>query len=145
MPETTPRITEIIDNGPQARAYAALFFALSVVFACAITALILAYWLQLDERAAAALAEARLVGDATRYYKIVFWIVFWLSASAVVAAAAVAVTARLTIWIVDKWQDTQPGYLTARARELPRDEPELIQEGSLPVSEYLRRQKVRQR
>jgi len=90
-------ITEIHDDGPKWRSVAVLVFACVLLVALVAGVLIFANWLQLDQRAALAISEARQVAEATREYKVMFWIVFWLALALIVSAGALSVSVVFTV------------------------------------------------
>jgi len=89
-------ITTIQDDGPKWRAVAVLVFACVLLVVLVAGVLIFADWLQLDQRAALAIQEARQVSEATQGYKVVFWIVFWVALALVVSAGALSVSVVFT-------------------------------------------------
>ena len=107
--------TTIYDDRPKQRTIRFLFALLIAVVFVSVAAYALIDALHIEERAQLALAAARQVGDATRYYKVLFIIVFWLDFSLVVTAGAVSVSAMLGAYA---WRSVraalEPGYISGR-------------------------------
>ena len=91
----SPVTTTIIDDTPKYKAIVALAIFFGLFTALVIAAAVVLGSLHLDERARLALDAARQVGDSTRYYKVLFIIVFWLDLAAVTTTAAVSVSAMI--------------------------------------------------
>ena len=108
-----PISTTIVDDTPKWQAIVALAYGFGLLAAIIITAAVLLDALQLDERARLALAAAKQVGDATRYYKVLFLIVFWVDLGIVITSGAVSVSAMLAAYA---WRSVRAALLPAGPR-----------------------------
>jgi len=114
--------TTIIDDTPKQRMITTLAIFAATIIVLGIVAIAYMDSLHLDQRAQIALAQAKIIGDATMGYKTGFFTVYWLSLSAIAVsitglavAGAVSISAMLGAYA---WRSVraalEPGYISER-------------------------------